>query len=276
MSFQSKIITGLALGSFAATAQAVTIYGLGTDARLYSFDSATPGTVTNIGPSAGLVDIDFHAANNLLYGVSSTGLAYTINTSNGAQTLVTTPLSSLSGLRAMDFNPVVDRIRLAGAGNSNFRLTPDFQTPGPVANGTVSTDGNFTPPGFSVLGVAYTNPFDGTATTTLFSVGDNGTAGALFSHSGAPTFNTLTQVGLLGFTPVGAGFDIDIAGNGYAYDGINLRQINLGTGVGTNLGAIGLPGGVSLDGLAVVIPEPSAALLGSLAGLALLRRRRNA
>ena len=51
------------------------------------------------------------------------------NTMSIHRLLVTTPLSALSGLTAMDFNPLADRIRLAGSGNSNARLTPDAQSP---------------------------------------------------------------------------------------------------------------------------------------------------
>ena len=272
----SKIIsTAIASSFIASSANAVLIFGLGSDSRLYAFDSATPGAVTNIGLTSGLVDIDAHAVNRTLYGVSSTGLASTINLANGAQTLVTTPLTALTGVTAMDFNPFVDRIRLAGTGNNNNRLTPDVQSPTlQQPNGTVSVDGNFTTAGFNVLGVAYTNPIDGTASTSLYSLGSNG---FLHIHSVSPQFNTLTQVGAgLGFTPVGSGFDIDLLNNGYAYDGTNLRLVNLATGVGTSQGAIGLPGGVSLIGLAV-IPEPASAMLTGLGALGMLgiRRRRN-
>ena len=55
------------------TAQAVVIDGLGSDSRLYSFGSAAPGSVAQIGASAGLVDIDFHGANGLLDEASFVG-----------------------------------------------------------------------------------------------------------------------------------------------------------------------------------------------------------
>jgi Domain of unknown function (DUF4394) len=272
------------------TAQAVVIFGLGSDSRLYSFDSATPGSVSNIGASAGLVDIDFHGVNGLLYGVSASGSAFTVNTSTGAQSLVTTPLASLSGLTAIDFNPLADRIRLAGSGNSNARLTPDAQSP-PTAtqpNGTVTADGTFSffqsngttaRPGVSILGVAYTNPINNPASTALYSLSSDGFLNIHTTPAGA--FGNGVAVGALGFIPVGSGFDIAADGSGpflgsaYAYDGTNLQLVNLTTGAGSSLGAIGLPNGVSLVGLAV-IPEPSSMLLGATGGLFLLRRRRTA
>lgn len=258
-------------GSLIVTAQAVTIYGLGSNSRLYRFESSSPGTVTDIGFTTGLVDIDFHAVNGSLYGVAGTGLTYTINLANGAQSLVTTPLTALAGLTAMDFNPAVDRIRLAGSGNSNYRLTPNAQTPAAQQpNGTVNLDGNFTTTGFNVLGVGYTNPVDGTSATDLYSLGSNG---FLYLHSGGPTFNTLAAVGSgLGFTPVGSGFDFDRNNNGYAFDGTNLRLVNV-NGSSSSLGAVGLPNGVSLVGLAAV-PEPSGALLAGMGVLGALGIRR--
>ena len=290
ISIHRLLVAALASGSFTMTAQAVVIYGLGSDSRLYSFDSASPGSVTNIGASAGLVDIDFHAVNGLLYGVSASGSAFTVNTATGVQSLVTTPLSALSGLTAMDFNPLADRIRLAGSGNSNARLTPDAQSPPTAtqANGTVTPDGTFsfflsdgtTPrPGVSILGVAYINPINNPANTTLYSLSADGFLNIHTTPGGS--FSNGVAVGALGFTPVGSGFDIAADGSGtflgsaYAYDGTNLRLVNLTTGAGSSLGAIGLPGGVSLVGLAVV-PEPSSMLLGAVGGLCLLRRRRTA
>ena len=272
------------------TAQAVIIYGLGSNSRLYSFNSSSPGSVIDIGASAGLVDIDFHGVNGLLYGVSASGMAYTINVTSGAQTLVTTPLASLSGLTAMDFNPLADRIRLAGSGNSNARLTPDAQSP-PTAtqpNGSVTSDGTFSffqsngttaRPGVSILGVAYTNPINNPPGTTLYSLSADGFLNIHQSPTG--TFGSGNAVGSLGFTPVGSAFDIASDGSGtflgsaYAYDGTNLQLVNLSTGSSGSLGAIGLPTGVSLVGLAVV-PEPSSLLLGAVGGLCLLRRRRTA
>ena len=169
------------------------------------------------------MDIDFHGANGLLYGVSTSGSAFTMNTATGAQSLVTTPLSTLSGLTAMDFNPLADRIRLAGSGNSNARLTPDVQT-GPNAtqpNGTVTPDGTYSffqsdavtaRPGVSILGVAYINPTNNPANTTLYSISADG---FLNIHTTpGNTFSNGVAVGALGFVPVGSAFDIAADGNG--------------------------------------------------------------
>ena len=71
----------------------------------------------------------------------------------------------------MDFNPAADSIRVF-QGTSNFRLTGDAATFDSVQTaGTVSTDGTFTGvAGANLVAAAYTNNFNGTATTTLFSL----------------------------------------------------------------------------------------------------------
>lgn len=285
MSIHSLITATLSFGALTAASQAAGIFGIGTNNNLYSFDSLSPGLVTQVGASgsfSNIVDIDFHGANGLLYGISGTGQAFTINPQTGVQTLVTTPGSALSGITAMDFNPFADRIRLAGTGNFNGRLTPDVQT-GPTAmqaNGTVTQDGTYayftadgsTPrTGVNVMGAGYTNPINNPADTTLYTLSSDG---FLNLHTTpAAAFGNGFAVGALGFTPVGSGFDIDTNRVGYGYDGVNLRTISLASGASMSLGAIGLPDGVGLRNLAVV-PEPSALLLSGLAGLGLLRRRR--
>ncbi len=286
MTINSLITATIAYGFLTATSGAVVIYGIGSNNSLYNFDSASAGLVTQIGASgsfSNIVDIDFHGANGLLYGLSSTGQAYTINTQTGAQTLVTNPITALTGIYAIDFNPMADRIRLAGTGNFNGRLTPDFQTP-PTAvqpNGTVTNDGTFaffasdgiTPrSGVSVLGAGYTNPINNPGSTLLYTISSDGFLNSHTAPAGA--FGNGVAVGALGFVPVGSSFDISIEGLGFASDGANLMSVTLATGASASLGAIGLPGGVGLRSLAVV-PEPSTLVLGSLAGLGLLRRRRN-
>ena len=286
------ILTAIAFGLLTSLSQAVGIIGIGTDNSLYQFDSATPGVVTLIGTAGGaanLVDIDIHGANGLLYGVTGTGSCFTVDTLSGNQSLVTTPLTALSGLTAIDFNPLADRIRLVGTANANARITPDFQT-GPNAlqqSGTVNNDTSFSlfqsggmiaRSGATVLGAGYTNPVNNPATTVLYTLASDGFLNMHTTSSGAlaGSFDKGVAVGTAGldFTPVGASFDISNAsqgGFGYAFDGTDLRQIDLATGTSISLG----PVGVSIRSLAV-IPESSNLLLGAVGILGLLRRTRRA
>ncbi|RYD20727.1 MAG: DUF4394 domain-containing protein [Verrucomicrobiaceae bacterium] len=258
-------------------AQAITIYGLGSGGQLYSFDTATPGTVNPIGSATvgGLVDIDFRGANNRLYGMTSSGAASTINTSNGVLTSVfaNTSIPITGGVTSFDFNPVADRFRVVGGGINNYRVFPDglAMPAGTVVGG--AADGTFaTPASVTLLDVAYTNPFNNTSTgmTTLFSIGSNS---VLYTHpaAGGPTFNMVSAIGSLGIT-VGSdiAFDIDSTGTGWLVDGTSLYTVNLTTGLAAPAGTLGQ----SLTSIAVV-PEPSSAIvLVSTAGLFFLRRRR--
>ncbi len=255
-----------------ALSSAATIYGLTSANGLISFDSSTPGTITNIGTisQVGIVDIDFYPVNGLLYGATSAGSLYTINIVTGVATLAATPSSPVVGLTAIDFNPVADRLRIF-AGNSNFRLTPDvFNNPGLVA-GQLTNDGIFSFDNVDLVSSAYTNPVDGAATTTLYSI--DAATNSLFVHSGGPQFSTVAPVGPLGFN-VGAnvGFDIGTDGIAYMTDNQNLYTVNLATGAATLTGVVGTAGGSGL--VKIAIPEVSSASLLLLGGLAALRRRR--
>ncbi len=259
------------------TSQAIVMYGLGSGGQIYSFDTASPGTVNAIGSATapGVVDIDFRGSNNKLYGLASNGSTSTIDTSSG----LLTPLFSAShtitgGVSGFDFNPTADRMRIVGGGINNFRMVPDGiagMTAGTVVNGAGGADGQFaTPIGVTLLDVAYTNPFNGIAGTSLFSIGSDG---ILYSHPavGAPQFNTLAAVGALGVS-LGSdiGFDIDPSGTGWLVSGTSLYSVNLATGAATSAGTLG----TSFTSITAV-PEPtSAVVLVSTAGLFFLRRRR--
>ena len=290
MSHTSLRTAAIAYALLTATSKAVGIFAIGTDNNFYRFDSASPGSVSQFGmngAASGIVDIDVHGADGKLYGSTSTGAVSSINSTNGTQAAAYSPSTPYDApLTAFDHNPAADRVRIV-AGNFNYRIVPNVVTaPQPAGvPGTVTPDGTFsffdstgmTPrTGITVLGAGYTNPIDNAPSTLLYTLTSDG---FLNSHSTpAGAFGNGNAVGIagLGFTPVGAGFDIASAalgGFGYAYDGTSLRQINLGTGTSVSLGSVGLPVGVSVRSLAVV-PEPSTLLLGALAGFGLLRRQR--
>ena len=91
---------GLASTTFV---RAETLVALTSGNRLLFFDSATPGTIASTIGISGLqggenvLGIDFRPANGQLYGLGSAGHIYTINTTTGAATLVSTLSSGLSG-----------------------------------------------------------------------------------------------------------------------------------------------------------------------------------
>ena len=268
----SSLLVTLICGLSAVSSHAITMYGLGTNGALYSFDTAAPGTFVEIGtPANGITDIDFRGSNGNLYGITGTGSTFTVNLLTGAATSAFTPATTLNGMvSGFDVNPAADRFRVvtdAAAGNNNYRLS----SPGGDTD-TTTADGTFgTPSGVSILDVAYTNPFgQGVGGTSLYSIGSDGN---LYVHSDGPGFNTMTSSGSLGFTPLAdIAFDIAQDGTGYIANGTDLYSVsNIGTSVPnvTLLGTLGQP----LSSFSAV-PEPSSALLACFAGLGLLRRRR--
>src|SRR5437867_1935256 len=134
-----KLALALVLcGMFASVAhlRAELIYAVTTANVLLSFDSATPGTVTTIGPITGLqigenvLAIDLRPATGQLYALGSTSRLYTINTTTAVATQVgSAGAFTLSGtFFGFDFNPVVDRIRVVSDSDQNIRLNPNDGT----------------------------------------------------------------------------------------------------------------------------------------------------
>jgi hypothetical protein len=110
--------------------QQLYIYALTSDSMIYVMAPGTNvfyslGRVTNIG-GGDLVGIDFRPADGQLYGLTDTGRLYTINV--GVSPPVATLVSNLSprfpsGFQSlMDFNPVVDAIRLIGSNTRNYAV----------------------------------------------------------------------------------------------------------------------------------------------------------
>jgi hypothetical protein len=283
----------LALGSGRAEAESLT--GLTSTGNLVTFDSATPGTIgssvaiTGLQSGETVLGIDRRPANGLLYGLGSTSRIYTLNTTTGLATAVgATPFSpALTGTAfGFDFNPAVDRIRVVSTDTSNFRLNPNdgtlagTDTPQSYASG--DSGAGLTP---RVVGLAYTNNFNGTGVTTLFGIDSN--RDVLVMQGGpngtpSPNGGVLTTIGAgLGFnTSDLVGFDVS-GTTGAAYASLTpttggasqLFTINLTTGAATLVGTIGT--GLTLTGLAAAVgsaavPEPPSLVLLGIGGLGLI------
>jgi hypothetical protein len=249
--FLTLLLTLFAVGF--STANAATMYGVSTANQLVRFDSAAPGTVTNIGTISGLqagenvLAIDFRPANGQLYGLGSTSRIYTISTVSGSATAIgAAGAFTLTGTDfGFDFNPTVDRIRVVSNAGQNLRLNPDT---GAIA----ATDTNLNPGTPVVSAAAYTNNFAGATTTTLYVI-DSGNDTLYIQNP--PNNGTLVAVGALGVDASNInGFDIATIG-GTAFASLNvggtsrLYTINLTTGTATQVAAIG--GSFMLRGLSV-------------------------
>ncbi|GAB4496670.1 MAG: hypothetical protein OHK0019_28850 [Saprospiraceae bacterium] len=267
-----------------ATVSGQIVWALAANNFLLSFDSALPGTIRDIRPLSGvaagqtLVGMDFRPATGELFGLgynatTGDGRLYTLNLATGAATAVgAAPFMLKPGMGkvSVDFNPTVDRIRVTGSDNSNFRLNP--------VNGTLAaTDLNLAfaaaDPNAgkdpSIGAVAYTNSFNGSTTTTLYNYDDSLN---VLTTQIPPNNGTLNTVGMSGITVnlADASTDMDIfynplSGANLAYLSANtgtsandnFYTLDLATGVVTLVGRIG--NGIAVNDIAVVSQQPETA-----------------
>ena len=272
----SAVVLGLALcGAMPAAASAAPAVALTTGNTLVKFDTTTPGStmslpVTGLGAGETLTGIDARPANGLLYGVAVAAgpsiRVYRIDPVTGAATaagpaVTTLPLAANVDT-ALDFNPVVDRIRYVNVNDENARFNPD--------NGALGGDDpDINPAGVDIVGAAYDRNVAGTTLTTLFAINRATSSLALIGGvDGTPSPNTgtVTDIGSLGvgtlIASVDAGFDIAPDGTAYAVltptdtNTTALYTINLGTGAATLVGTVGT-GASEMLGLAILTPFAS-------------------
>jgi len=250
------------LGTAADAQAAELFYGVDTQNRLVTFSGQTPTAITRTaftGLPAGeqIVGLDVRPANKQLLALSSASRLYRIDAATGAATAIgaapiVPPLAGTSF--GFDFNPTVDRIRVASDARQNLRLNPDTgataAVDGPLTYATGDAGAASTP---RVVASAYTNNVAGATTTQLFDLDAGRDVLAL---QNPPNNGTLVTVGPLG-VDIGdnTGFDIS-AVDGVAYASVQVGQgtssqlytVNLTTGSATLVGRIG--GQVPLRALA--------------------------
>src|SRR5215213_9646193 len=224
-----------------------TIYGLTATSQLVSFTATTPGTtssplaITGLAAGEQIKAIDFRPSTGQLYGLAvnaaaTLGRLYVINTATGVATALGASTFSLPGVGSfsIDFNPVVDRIRLVSTAGLNMRLHPDLGT-------IVSTDTPLNPATATIADIAYSNSIPLSTSTTLYDI--DLTTDALYTQN-PPNAGLLNLVGVLGADVTNqAGFDISQLEVAYAQinDGVtaSFYTLNLATGAATLVGAIG-------------------------------------
>ncbi|MCR4410891.1 MAG: DUF4394 domain-containing protein, partial [Thermoguttaceae bacterium] len=233
------------------------LVGLGAGNTLVRFRASAPGTILATVPITGLaagetvVGIDVRPVNGLLYGVVDgpvTDRLVTIDPFLGTTTPVANLTAALLGTSfGVDFNPVVDRLRVVSDLDQNLRIDPD--------TGVVTVDAALNPPDPNVVAAAYTNSTLGAESTGLYVIDSNADVLALQNPASA---GTLTTIGPLGVDASAvAGFDITPELN-VAYAALtvggttSLYTIDLATGAATLVGAVG--GNPSLAGLAALPP----------------------
>ncbi len=230
------------------------LQGLSADNQLVSFALSTPTmttskSITGLLASETIVGIDYRLRtetdkSGVLYGLSSLGNLYMIDSSNGAatgrlalmadSTDSSEPFAGLFGTSfAVDFNPFADRLRVLSNTGQSLRINVD--------TGATTTDGSINGVANAMVSAAaYTNSFQRAeqGSTTLYDLDQTGNQLLL---QNPPNDGTVSVVGTgLGIT-LGLSNGMDIAGgdNGLvlATNGAGLYRINLMTGVATELAA---------------------------------------
>jgi hypothetical protein len=227
------------------------VLGLTSDQRLVCFSERNPAEAVTIGRITGLsndtrlVGIDFRPATGRLYGLGNSGGLYVIDTRDGSASFQSQLNVALTGTGFdIDFNPVVDRLRIVSDTGQNLRAN--------VADGVTTTDTSLTnpDPANGIAGAAYTNNDGNTDTGTTLYVIDSRTdqlmiqappnAGSL-NATGRLTVDAGSDVGfdiystLKGGNTIGVGALASFVANGRS----RLYSINLFTGKATLRGTFG-------------------------------------
>ena len=305
MDIRTSLLTTLAVAlGLVGSAKAVPMTGLTSTNTLVSFDTATPGTITNTIPLSGIVvgeavvGIDYRPVDGQLIALgyntaAGTAHVYSINAAGAATSInLNTPTLAAGALNiTADFNPTANALRVTTADQGQ----PDNLRIAAGGTGTVIADAQRNPASL-IRATAYSRNNAGGGTsgaTTLYEI--DGTNNALvtqgsidfFTGNGtSPNTGSLTTVaaltGVTGSTVVG--FDIFNApgtaatspGNAFVATSTTLFSLDLNTAVATPNGTIG--SGLTIVDIAAVVPEPgSVTLLGlAVVGLAGFSRKRRA
>jgi hypothetical protein len=166
------------------------VLALDTDNTIFILVPGTTSFVQLVRPADGsingnLIGLDFRPAqgnNNVVYAVTDTGRLYTISLragSLGAATLVSTMSPNLpSGYQSlMDFNPVVDAIRLIGSDALNYAVVKGAN--GVLNTTAVQTSLTYNPNDVNrgrspkISAGAYTNNVNGATVTIFYAIDPN-------------------------------------------------------------------------------------------------------
>ncbi|MDO7875776.1 DUF4394 domain-containing protein [Hymenobacter sp. ASUV-10] len=296
------------------------VYGVTASNNLITFDSSNPSIIRTVVGISGLpatqtlVGTDFRPNTGQLFGLGYNAAAaagvdnaqlYTINLTTGAATAVGAAIRlELGGAMdhiAFDFNPTVDRIRVEGTSDANYRLNPnngaivdfDPNTAGVQPDGNLNYAAGDAGAGQNpTVGTgAYTNSFVGSTATGLYTLDH---ALGYVSFQNPPNNGTLTNSrSLTGVNGAGVGGaiaplnDLDIYYNGTTNTNVPylvaaasatpnasrlftlnaLSPTDNSAQVATDGGAIGL--GISVRDISVTlagasVPNATAAVTGQL------------
>ncbi len=245
--FATRLLAPLALAGAMLTANAASaqsllaLVGDSTIAWVSPKNWKATGTVNVKG--AKLVGFDVRPADGMLYGVTTDNWIVTIDPKTGAVTKKAELSTKLSAgvTISVDFNPVVDRMRILASDGTNLRVNVD--------DGKVVTDGKLkfadgdankgkTP---KVIAGAYYNSYKGAKETTLYDI--DATTWSLVKQA-PPNDGVLSAIGKLGIKLSGpVAFNIvtseDGKNTGWLTNDGKLYSVDLMTGAAKLVGPIG-------------------------------------
>jgi hypothetical protein len=271
-------------------AAAETIYGIAAGQFIpefvFSFDSATPGTVLTKHDLTGLMNNDFIGAIDIrpstgaLYGLGlGSENIYRIDPSTGGATFVSRMSSTPPGfMSSIDFDPVTDRLRVIASSGSN--LLVNVETGQAIEQGTLAWAPDAQQSGTPVIyDIAYSNNIAGANATTLYAYEPGRGIIATIAPPESGTLHTLSCcfTGSRG----GDGFDISgLSGSAYIWTyPAGFYTVDLQTASVMASGGIGInPNELMYDIAAPVgaeIPEPGTIVLLSIgfAAMAVVPKR---
>ncbi|GAA4336278.1 hypothetical protein GCM10023149_44860 [Mucilaginibacter gynuensis] len=190
--------------------------------------------ITGLQTGEKILSIDFRPATGQLYGLGSTSRIYIINFNTGvARAVNSTPFTpALSGTLAnLDFNPVVDRIRVVTNTGQNLRINPETGEVASVDQAIAATN--------KIASIAYSDNKAGAVAAILYDI--DAATDKLYRQEPANS-GTLVAVGDLGVdAEEGGGFDVGPDGTALAAINIagksTLVTINGNTGKTTKIGS---------------------------------------
>lgn len=230
-----------------------------------------------------ILAIDYRNSEGQLYALTrleAEGRIIIITPTTGEVTRVSTLIAdgtttkillSTTASYTIDFNPTVDRLRIIGSDDTNFRAD--------ALTGETFTDGTISIASATIAGVAYTDVFAAAngRTTTLFGIDTDTDALYPFSSANAGTLGTARSLGVGDVTRVN-GFDINPSSSALSAvltvgGQTSLYSINANSGAASRISSLpALPGSETYKSLALVTQaNPTVIVLDNANTLSVLR-----
>lgn len=233
-SIRTALLAGVAFAGIAGGAQAATLYTLGLDNKLAKIDTDSRKVMAMMsvrGADGKVLAVAVRPADGKLYGLTDAGQIVTIDAATGEATQVSRASEKLeTGARVtINFNPVVDRLRVVGMNGANFRIHPDtgaVTKDGMLRYADGSTQAGQQP---MVTAVAYTNHWAGVKETGLYTIDPRLGQINLQAPPNDGVQQPKVNAGMA--LPYGIGFDILADGQGgnmgYIIAGGKLHMLNI-------------------------------------------------